>query len=179
MKSLTVTLTWKISETPVTMQDYQLYENVLPSSKTINEQKQILALQNERNSAIALRDLQPGVNTTLHYDSTTRSKIDGDWTALILSFCDSHRFPLRPMFFAYEDRKQIARLIVETYRQLSSALILDKNPATPKELWEATTTFMTDSVRENLKVEQLVAEAFQSNYKTYKSSQQIPCCGSI
>ena len=46
--------------TPVTMQ-----ENVLPLAKT-------LALQNERNAAIALRDLQPGVKVTLHYDSATR-----------------------------------------------------------------------------------------------------------
>ena len=46
--------------TPVTMQ-----ENVIPLAKT-------LALQNERNAAIALRDLQPGVKVTLHCDSATR-----------------------------------------------------------------------------------------------------------
>ena len=63
--------------TPVTMLDYQLYENVLPSIKTSNEHKQILALQNERNPANDLRDLQPIVKITLHYDSTTFSKIDG------------------------------------------------------------------------------------------------------
>ena len=40
--------------TSVTMQDYQLYENVLSLAKTINEQKQTLALQHERNTAIAL-----------------------------------------------------------------------------------------------------------------------------
>ena len=74
---------------PVTMQDYQLYENVLPSVKTINEHKQTLALQNERNVAIALRDLQPGLKVTLHYEATTRSKINGDWLALILIFSDS------------------------------------------------------------------------------------------
>ena len=39
---------------------------------------------------VALRDLQPGVKITLHYDSATRSKIDGDWPALILIFSDSH-----------------------------------------------------------------------------------------
>ena len=33
--------------THVTMQDYQLYENVLLLAKTINEHKQNLALQNE------------------------------------------------------------------------------------------------------------------------------------
>lgn len=69
--------------------------------------------------------------------------------ALILIFSDSRRFPLRPIFFAYEDRKQITRLIVETYHRLSSALILDDNPATAKELWDKTTAFTTDSVSKN------------------------------
>ena len=67
-----------MDDTCVTMQ-----ENVLPLAKT-------LALQNERNAATALRDLQPGVKVTLHYDSATRSKIDGDWPALIVIFSDSH-----------------------------------------------------------------------------------------
>ena len=44
---------------------------------------------------------------------------------------------LRTMFFAYEDRKQITRLIIET----------------------------TDSVSKNLKVNELVAEASQFNHK--------------
>lgn len=101
--------------TPVTMLDYQLHENVLPSIKTINEHKQILALQNERNLANDLRDLQPRVKVTLHYDSTTCSKIDGSWSALILIFRDSHKFPIQAMFFAYDDRKQIVNLIVESY----------------------------------------------------------------
>ena len=142
------------------MQDYQLHENVLSSAKTINEQKQTLALQNERNTAVALRDVQPRVKVTLHYDSTTRSKIDGDWPALILIFSNSCRFPLQPMFFAYEDRKQIAHLIIETYHQLSSALTLHDIPATAKEMWEKSIALKNDLVSRNLKVEELVAEAF-------------------
>ena len=59
------------------------------------------------------------------------------------------------MFFAYKDRKQIACLIVETYHQLSSAIILDDNPATAKELREKLTAFMTDSVGKKLKVKEL------------------------
>ena len=74
---------------PVTMQDDQLYENVLPLAKAINEQKQTLVLQNERNAAIALRDLQSGVKVSLHYYSTSHSKIDRDWPAIILIFSDS------------------------------------------------------------------------------------------
>ena len=85
-----------------------------------------------------MRDLQLVVKVTLHYGSTTRSKIDGDWPALIiLIFSDCCQFPLRTMFFAYEDRKQITRLIAET----------------------------TDSVGKN-RVEELVAEASQFNHKS-------------
>ena len=71
------------------------------------------------------------------------------------------------MFFACEDRKQIAHLIVETYNQLSLALILDENPAIAKKLWEKTTAFMIDSVGKSLKVEELVAEDLQFNNKPY------------
>ena len=70
------------------------------------------------------------------------------------------------MFFAYEDRKQISPLIIETYHRISSALILDDNLATA-ELWEKTTAFMTESVNKNLKVEELVAETLQYNHKPY------------
>ena len=155
---------WK---TPVTMQEYKVYENMLPTAKTINEHKQILALQHEKDTATALRDIAPGVKVTLHYDTTTRSKIDGDWPSLILIFSDNRRFSLRPIYFAYEDRDQIVRLILETYHQLSSTLIMDERPVTAKELWENTTAFMTDSVSKNLKVEDGVAEALQSNHKPY------------
>ena len=112
------------------MQDDQLYENVLPLAKAINEQKQTLVLQNERNAAIALRDLQSGVKVSLHYYSTSRSKIDRDCPAIILIFSDSCWFPYDQCSL---HTKQIACLILETYHQLSSGIILDDNPATAKE----------------------------------------------
>ena len=71
------------------------------------------------------------------------------------------------MFFAYEDRKQIACLITEAYHQLSSALTLHDNPATAKEIWEKSTALITDLVSKNLNVEELVGEALQSNHKPY------------
>ena len=62
------------------------------------------------------------MKVTLHFDTTSRSKIDGDWPCLILIFSDKRRFPLRPIFFAYEDRAQIIRLIVETYNRLAATI---------------------------------------------------------
>ena len=109
-------------------------------------------MYHEKEAASALRNLPSGVKVTLHYDTTSRSKIDGDWPSLILIFSDNRRFSLRPIFFAYEDREQIIRLITETYNRLSLTLSMDDVPATAKELWEKTTAIMTDSVSKNLKV---------------------------
>lgn len=155
---------WK---TPSTKEDYKIYENVLPTAKTINDHKQILASYHEKEAASALRDLPFGVKVTLYYDTTSRSKIDGDWPSLILIFSDNRRFSLRPIFFAYEDRDQIIRLITETYNRLSLTLSMDDFPATAKELWEKITAIMIDSVSKNLKVEDGVAECLGSNHKPY------------
>ena len=104
-------------------------------------------------------------------DTTSRSKIDGDWPALILIFSNNRRVPLQPIFFAFEDRDQIVRLILETYSRLACTLMIDERPVTANELWEKTMAFMTDSVSKNLKVEDGVAEALQSDHKP--SSLQI------
>ena len=59
---------------------------------------------------------------TLHYDTTSGSKIDGDWPTLILIFSEKRRFPLRPIFFAYDDHAQIVCLIVESYNRLTATI---------------------------------------------------------
>ena len=71
------------------------------------------------------------------------------------------------MFFAYEDRKYIVHLIVESYYRLPSGLTLSDDPETAKKLWEKTTAFMAYSVSKNPKVEKMVVEALQSNHKPY------------
>ena len=99
---------------PTSQEQYKIYENVLPSSKSINDFKQSMAIQTEKDAAAALHTKKDNVKCTLHYDSTQRSKIDGDWPCLILIFSDNQRFSLCPLFFAYEDRENIVRLIVQT-----------------------------------------------------------------
>ena len=160
------TKTGETRSTPVSSNDYKIYENVLPTTKTINDHKQMLTIQHEKDAATALINISIGTKVTLHYDTTTRSKIDGDWPALILIFSDGQRFPLRPLFFAFEDRNQIVRLIVETYNRLS-ATILSETSGTAKDLWEKTTAIMTDSVSKNLKIEDGVAETLHSDHKPY------------
>ena len=106
-------------QVPKSLNEYERYENVLPSAKTINDYKVTLAIQIEKEAATALYNMPDDVKSTLHFDSTQRSKIDGDWPCLILIFTNNLRFSLRPLFFAYEDRENIVRLIVETYIRLA------------------------------------------------------------
>ena len=99
---------------PVTQRDDKVHENILPW-KTINDYKTIQSIQTEKQAAIY--NIDDNVESTLHFDQ--RSKIDGDWPCLILIFSDNSRFSLRSLFFAYEDRENIARLIFETYTRLA------------------------------------------------------------
>ena len=159
--------------TPVTKEDYLPYQNVLPSPKTINDYKQLLAVQEEADAANCLYNMPSNVKCTLHYDTTSRCKIDGEWPAIIFSFSDGKRYTLRPLFFAYEDWAQIVCLLVQTYKRLamcitSSSSSVDDTPvnnAIAKELWEKTTVIMTDSVERNLKIEDGIAVCLGSTYK--------------
>ena len=72
------------------------------------------------------------------------------------------------MFFAYEDSKQIAELLVETYSRLSVVASVDKQEnITPAALWEKANATMTDSVLKNLKIEDLIGESLGSDHRAY------------
>ena len=149
---------------PTSKEDYKVYEYVIPSARTLNDHKQAMAIKHERDAALALYDIPQGIKVTLHFDTTSRSKIDGDWPSLIFIFSDKRRFNLRPLFFAYEDRAQIVRLIVETYSRLSATITNEFSSATPRNLWEKTTALMTDSVEKNLKISEGTAEKLNSEH---------------
>ena len=154
---------------PKTSDQYEnKYKYVLPSSRTILKYKHLQATQEESDAGLTLYTKNKDVKVTLHYDTTTRCHIDGDWPCLILNFGNNKCFRLRPLFFAYEDRENIVKLILETYERLAIAagLALSQN-VTAKILWEKTNHIMTDSVTKNLKVENFVAERLQSEYKPY------------
>ena len=149
---------------PSSINDYRVYENVLPTPKTLNDFKQVLAIQHERDAAVALSTMKPGTKVTLHFDATSRSKIDGDWPCLILIFSDNRRFSLRPLFFAFEDRAQIIRLIVETLMRLAATISTPESESTAATLWEKITALMTDSVSKNLHIGEGVAKDLDSKH---------------
>ena len=110
---------------PVSTRNYESQKCVLASARTISDYKQMLASQVEQDAAVALQSKDENVKSTLH-DTTTRNTIDGEWPAIILYFSNGDEYFLRPLFFAYEDRKQIAELLVETYSRLSVVASVDK-----------------------------------------------------
>ena len=63
------------------------------------------------------------------------------------------------MFFAFEDRQNISKLIVETLYKLSVTV-----GTTLKTIWELINGFMTGLFTENLQVEHLLAEELGSDH---------------
>ena len=132
----------------------------------VEEYKHKKALHQEIAAAKALGNLDEGTKVTLHYDTTSRSQVDGEWLSLLLNFLNDdptkcRMFSLGAIFFTYENREQIVKLIVETFRQLSVA---SSEAFSSKKLWENITNIMTDSVTKNLKTEHGVAEMLGSNH---------------
>ena len=110
---------------PRTVDQYTEYKDVLPSAKTVNEYKHKKALHQEIQAAKLLVEKEETTKVTLHYDTTTQLRIEGEWPCLILNFLDKnpdncHMISLRPLFFAFEDRQQITSLVVETLQRLAT-----------------------------------------------------------
>ena len=169
------------SKKPRTSDDYRTYKNVLPSARIVGDYKHNKALHQEIAAARALENLVDGTKVTLHFDTTGRSQIDGEWPSLILNFLSDNKnqcrvFYLRALFFAFEDRQQIVKLIVETFKRLSVAT---GGTSSPKNLWENITSFMTDAVVKNLKVEDEVSKIFESNHIPYHVLCNSHTCGEI
>ena len=74
------------SEAPISIQDYAVYEIVLPSPRVLNDHKHVVAKHHEKEAATALNQIESGIKVTLHFDVTSCSKIEGDWPCFILIF---------------------------------------------------------------------------------------------
>lgn len=139
--------------------DYEQYSDVLPSARTVNRFKHRKALSQEIAAALALHSKirRRTAKSFCIKISTTRSRIDGEWPFLILNFTgkpadENKMLPLRPIFFAHEDRYQITRLIKDLLDRLASCVDL-----TPVQLWGRIDALMTDAVTKNLKIEDKVS----------------------
>ena len=72
------------------------------------------------------------------------------------------------MFFAYKDREQITKLIVNNTEHLAAAAasVFTGMDLTAKVLWEQTNAFMPQSVAENLLIEKTVVKSLNSTQST-------------
>lgn len=151
---------------PRNAQDYTRYKNVLPDVKSVNEYKHKKALYQEIHAANVLINKAQSSKITLHYDTTSRSRIEGEWPCLIINVIDDDptlctMVSLRPLLFPFETRDMIASLIVETLKRLSAAT---QGTYTPKTLFEQIDAFMTDSVAKNLHIEIEIAKTLNSQH---------------
>ena len=139
-----------LAKKPCTSSDYNSrYTNVLPSSKVINDTKHLLAIQQERNAASAILDISDDDRvTTLHFDTASRKRINGEWSSVIMRTKDGKKFRMCPLSMAVETRDNITFMIVAALKRLSVA-----SGADSEDLWEKVSALMTDSVAKNLHIE--------------------------
>ena len=89
----------------------------------------LLAVQNEAEAGKAVYNIDNGVKITLHYDTTSRSKIDGDWPTISLRLSDGRHYSLRPLYLPHETTETIISLFLETLERLANGAsgLLDKD----------------------------------------------------
>ena len=83
---------------------YDNHSYVVPSVRRITEFKQLQASEMEREAAFALFNKSTLVKSIVHFDTTGRSSLVGEWPSLILKFSEGIEYRLHPIFFAFEDR---------------------------------------------------------------------------
>ena len=98
----------------------------------------MMASNEEMNTGLALYKKPTGTKVSVHYYTTSRNNIDGEWPAIIIAFSDGKEYRPRPLFFAYEDRKQITALLFETYTRLAAAASINNTLISPIKLWRKT-----------------------------------------
>ena len=107
-------------------------------------------MQQERNAVLAILDASDDkLATTLHFDTTSRNSIKGQWPSIIIKINDGKKFTLCSLGMTVEIRENITSLLVITLKQMSIASGTDS-----KELWEKISALMTHSGAKNLLIEE-------------------------
>ena len=127
--------------------------------QNLADTKHLLAIQQERNAALAILDASDDeLATTLHFDTTSRKRIKGEWPSIIIRMNGGKKLTMRPLNMAVKTRGNITSLLVNTLKQRSIA-----SATNSKELWE-TSALMTDSVAKNLQIEEQNANTLMPNH---------------
>ena len=97
--------------------DYEKYFDILSSAKTNRDSKQMQPSQIEKDPAIALSNkAAKSAKVTVHYDTATRSSLDGEWPSVVLQIYNGFGSPFSPLFFAFEERQQTMAFLLETQK---------------------------------------------------------------
>ena len=135
------------------------------SSQQWKRFKYVMAAQEEAEAGEALLDMKEKETSTIHYDATTRSCIDGDWVSITLNFSNDDEYDLRPIFMGNEDRENIINLLEETLKRIALATSIKRGEdVSAKMVWEKVTFISTDSVSKNHFIGEGVAERLQSKH---------------
>lgn len=118
-----------------------------------------MTIQKKRNTALTILDTIPSGVVIVHYDSTTRNRLNGDWSWLIIKMSNWKKFRLRSLNKAIEDRKKIVNYSLASLSRLALTINYNK-----EELWMKITAVVTDSVEKNLKIEGLIAVSLSSKH---------------
>ena len=77
--------------------NYAPCKDLLPSARTLNDYKQLLTVQAEVDAANTLFTVPSNVWCTLHYNTTSQCKTDGEWLSIIFIFSDKQQYVLHSM----------------------------------------------------------------------------------
>ena len=143
----------------------------------------MMATQNETEAGVMLLNKNSVDKATVHFDTTSRSNIDGDWPTIILRFSNNisnTEFRLRPILFAYEDREQITKLFIESFNRFADAVsISETKTITPAMLWDNVDAIMTDAITKKFGNRRLNTRRTRFNTPSLSSFVQEPYCRSI
>jgi hypothetical protein len=129
------------------------HEKVLPSYRTVGRKMHTLAIVKECNTALQLLEKGPDEKATLHYDSTSRKRLQGEQTSLILHLSSGHTLKLRPLTIAKETQESITEFIIMEVKRIAIAADVDD----PTKIWNLIDAIMTDAAAKNLGVESMVS----------------------
>ena len=85
-----------------------------------------MAIQQERNAALALLDAAADDVITVHYD-TRRKRLNGEWPSQIVKTSSGKTSWLRSLNMAVEDRNNIVNLFLASLSLLALTVHADKN----------------------------------------------------
>lgn len=107
--------------------DYrERYSNILSFAKIVTDTEHLVDIQQERNAALAvLNPSDDELATTIHFDTTSRKRITGEWSWIIIRVNARKKFSTRPQSMAVDAKENITSFSVNFLKRMSIASAID------------------------------------------------------